>query len=79
MSEPSQPGRAYTLAEIDRMRTAVARIETPVGQSFYPNEVVARIEEHLRTYLAAGVLPEALEEKMSETVRAQQEMQQRMR
>jgi len=63
--EQSQTGRAYTLAEIDRMRKAVWELLAHCSQ--WQHEGIcyaadpATIEDRLRTYIAAGISPEALE------------------
>lgn len=75
----SHPGRAYTIDEIDRMRAAVERIlygwtakemddAARNGTLLWRNlpsdaERTREIEQRLRTYMAAGVSPEALEAK----------------
>ena len=66
------PERAYTVAEIDRMREAVehrciwgcsigdARQNT-MSRTYNEVELIKRVEERLRTYMLAGVEPEELE------------------
>ncbi len=60
--------RKYTVAEIDRMRRAISQREnlSMQGQSFYPNERHAKIEDMLRTYMANGTEPEELERAASQ-------------
>jgi hypothetical protein len=56
--------RAYTVSEIDRMRIAISeflwRRKSMRWSCNGPDP--ARVEDQLRTYLIAGVSPEALEE-----------------
>lgn len=49
--------RAYTVSEIDQMRSAIRFQLTPVNLSFYQDEVNRQIEEQLRTYMLAGIEP----------------------
>jgi hypothetical protein len=81
--DTSCPGRAYTLDEIDRMRAAVGKVVPPppiqylsvngmcdIGCQATQIELAERravIEDELRTYMAAGISPEALEAKAKET------------
>ena len=56
--------RAYTVREIDRMRIAITEFlwrRQSMRYSWSAPDPV-RVEEQLRTYLIAGVAPEALEE-----------------
>lgn len=60
--------RAYTVAEVDRMRQVISyRYPSPIwstpisgGHSTKINDHTAQIEEVLRTYLVAGVDPAEL-------------------
>jgi hypothetical protein len=63
---PAQP-RAYTLDEIDRMRAAMKELQYPpcpvaMGRCS-PAFTADEIESRLRTYMSAGISPEALETK----------------
>jgi hypothetical protein len=76
----SCPGRAYTLDEIDRMRMAIndsvwggvemcEKVPSCAAKRLsYPTEHERNIEteSRLRTYMAAGISPEALEAKAKE-------------
>jgi len=73
----SHPGRAYTLDEIDRMRKVIndsvwggvemcEKVPNCASKYLsYPTEHERNVETELRlrTYLAAGISPEALEQK----------------
>ena len=59
-------GITYTPDEIDRMREAVYKMiaaSVCVGPNACPTIPDAVVEDRLRTYIAAGISPEALEER----------------
>ncbi len=57
--------RAYTVAEIDRMRSAVNDwLSPPDGCTYDRVRLERQVELHLRTYLEAGVSPDDLAERV---------------
>jgi hypothetical protein len=61
--------RAYTLAEIDRMRELIMWIDFYEGGGRWRSSaeeaaLKANIEDRLRTYLTAGIAPPELEERL---------------
>jgi hypothetical protein len=52
--------RTYTVAEIDRMRTAI-QWTYPPGVAYMAVERLVWVEERLRTYIMAGIDPLELE------------------
>ena len=59
--------RSYTLKEIDRMREAISYVHCIRGVDADHLDAVNRsIEDHLRTYMLAGISPEDLELKAKE-------------
>lgn len=56
--------RKYSVKEIDMMRGYVRyMLHPPAMMPFRQEEVDARVENALRTYIAAGISPEELEEE----------------
>lgn len=65
------PERAYTVAEIDRMRAVIHnrmkrpsdRMEDASGHTYFIQYAAdpAKVEDQLRTYMLAGVSPEELD------------------
>jgi hypothetical protein len=64
--------RAYTVAEIDRMRTAVEWMQS--DGPYRPSERVHEIEERLRTYMLAGIDPQDLENQARKMVTERQRL-----
>jgi len=53
--------RSYTVAEIDRMRSAVHALLMPKhGSQFDYSNLEEKVELRLRTYLEAGISPDDL-------------------
>jgi hypothetical protein len=71
--------RKYSVQEIERMRSALRWIITPVNQCFYPDEINKQIENQLRTYMLAGTEPNELERRLDEKMQLEQEMQHRIK
>lgn len=60
LDERPQGARAYTVAEIDRMRTTV-KIQVSLERFVVGPNFERDVEERLRTYMLAGIAPNELE------------------
>src|SRR5215469_11770064 len=68
----SQPGCSYTLHDLDRMRAAVSELlQPPPNTPYYETELHARIEDQLRTDMAACIAPAELEKAANEKTSAE--------
>jgi hypothetical protein len=70
--------RRYTLADIDRMRGLLRQLLTPIDSPYYEAEISAKVEDHLRTYMQAGIRPEKISDRVKEQNRMVQEMRLRL-
>jgi hypothetical protein len=66
--------RRYTVAEIDRMRSALRLIIIRPNTNYYPDEMERKIEDQLRTYMLNGTDPEELDRLRDEQLRRDQTM-----
>lgn len=67
--------RKYSVAEIDRMRSAIFFILTPPLMPYQEQDRKEEIERHLRTYMANGTEPAELEEMVFQIHRARDNIQ----
>jgi hypothetical protein len=72
MKESTDSPRKYSLAEIDKMRSALNIILIRPNSCYDSAVAKETIERRLRTYLLAGIDPEELFEKARRTDRARQ-------
>ena len=65
--------RKYSANDIANMRASLVTILTPDNVPFYQRDIYARVEQQLRTALAAGLSPRALSRQAGQSMRARQE------
>ena len=66
--------RTYNVNEIESMRQSLRWILIQPNVSYYPQDMEAKIEGQLRTYMAAGIDPAELANRANKIIAMQQNL-----